>query len=571
MRSSALLPMLAITTAILAAACAPAPSRSGQTGDPRAQSAGQEAARTLVVLGRTEPANLSMKIADTGSNATTSGIKGLFNLDIARLDERKSPHPGLVERLPELNSDTWRVFPDGRMETTYRLRPNLAWHDGAALSAEDFLFAWQVYQTPDLGFKIAPQNLMEEVAAVDDRTFVIRWKRGYPEADALGGNDFPPLPRHILDAAFQRGPSEAFMSHPWWNREYIGLGPYRVERWQPGAFIEGAAFEGYALGRPKIERVKAIWASDPNSALANLLSEAAHLSVDASIAFPQGLLLKREWAPRNTGTVLMTPTEVRFIHVQHRPEVATPPIRDVRVRKAVAHAIDRQALIEGVLEGEGKAADTLLPAEAFNPEVDRAVAKYPLDLRRTEQLLAEAGFTRAPDGFYAAPGGARLVIPLWAIAGGQEEQELAILADGFRRTGLETPNHVVPAAQSNDGQVLASFPALFTGKSNLNDNDGGLDKLLSRKAPGPQTRWVGSAIGGYQNPEYDRVYSVFETALDRAERAQAILQMSKIISEDVAAISLYHNFEVQAHVAALRGPRPGLPDSGWQHEWEWVR
>src|SRR2546430_12749011 len=54
-------------------------------------------------------------------------------------------------RSPELGTDTWRVAADGTMETAYRLRGQLAWHDGAPLTSDDFVFAWQVYATPELG------------------------------------------------------------------------------------------------------------------------------------------------------------------------------------------------------------------------------------------------------------------------------------------------------------------------------------------------------------------------------------------------------------------------------------
>src|SRR5436305_14754861 len=99
------------------------------------------------------------------------------------VDERETPHPYLVEALPQLNTGSWKVFPDGRMETTHRLRPNLTWHDGAALTADDFVFGWQVYSAPELGAAgSVPQNQIEEVAAPDPSTVLIKWQRPYPDA-----------------------------------------------------------------------------------------------------------------------------------------------------------------------------------------------------------------------------------------------------------------------------------------------------------------------------------------------------------------------------------------------------
>jgi peptide/nickel transport system substrate-binding protein len=80
----------------------------------------------------------------------------LFNATLALIDDKAVPRAQLVNSLPQLNSDTWRVFPDGRMETTYRLKPNLTWHDGQPLTADDFVFSWRMYTTPDFGVTTQP-------------------------------------------------------------------------------------------------------------------------------------------------------------------------------------------------------------------------------------------------------------------------------------------------------------------------------------------------------------------------------------------------------------------------------
>jgi len=68
----------------------------------------------------------------------------LFNAYLSLFDVSGKPRPYLAESLPELNTSTWQIFPDGRMETAYRLRPGLTWHDGAPLSSDDFGFAYRV-------------------------------------------------------------------------------------------------------------------------------------------------------------------------------------------------------------------------------------------------------------------------------------------------------------------------------------------------------------------------------------------------------------------------------------------
>src|SRR5262249_38139043 len=145
---------------------------------------------TLVMIIRDEPGTLTPKLR---VGTTLTDAKRLFNAGLAINDELQTPHAYLAEALPQLNTDTWRVTSDGHMETTYTLRPNLTWHDGVPLTADDFVFAWQVYTNPgDLPLvTLTPQNQIEDVVALDERTVRIRWRQPYPDAGTLK-EDFPP-------------------------------------------------------------------------------------------------------------------------------------------------------------------------------------------------------------------------------------------------------------------------------------------------------------------------------------------------------------------------------------------
>ena len=83
-----------------------------------------------------------------------------------------------------------------------------------------------------------------------------------------------------------------------------------LDRWEAGAFLEGTAFAAHVLGRPKIDRINALFIGDFSTVLANVLAGEAHLTLDNSIRFQQGAILKREWATRSSesaGTVLIRP------------------------------------------------------------------------------------------------------------------------------------------------------------------------------------------------------------------------------------------------------------------------
>ncbi len=497
-------------------------------------------------------------------NATPSS---LFNAGLVMKDQHQVASPYLGEELPRLDTETWKVFPDGRMETTYRLKPHLTWHDGTPLSAEDFVFAWQVYATPQLGSAgSAPINQMDGVEAPDPRTVVIQWRRTYPGAGALEDRDFQALPRHLLEQQFQRLSPDQFASLPFWTTEYVGLGPYRLDRTEPGASLEARAFDGFVFGRPRIDRIRVLFISDANTVLANLLAGTVHIAIANSLPFQQGLILKREWASRGGGTVLASPsssTPIRRTEHQLNPSRVAPSSRailDVRVRQALAHAVNKQALNDAIFEGQGVMADTVVP---FNHKaflaVDRAIQKYPFDLRATEQLMAEAGYFRGPDGFYTSPTDGRFSGEIRVISGPQNETSMAIMASGWREAGFELQQAVLSAAQARDQEVRTSFPSLST-------IDGGtLEGLGTAGIPTPENHWTGSNRGSWSYAPFDRLVEAWNSTLDDSERTRMLVEMAAIYSRELPSTPVWYVLNLTAYASSLRGP---TYEAEGIHTWE---
>ncbi len=567
-RIRVLIPLIALAVA----GCASPPGGAPSSRQSEPQAAPSQPSRSLRVVIRAEPASLGSTIL-IPTGITTGFERGVFNASFVLRDGDSRFRPYLAEAVPQLNTDSWRVLPDGRMETTYRLRPNLTWHDGSPLTADDFAFASRVYTSREFGVSSTfPLVAMEEVVAPDPRTVLIRWRQLYPEAAQLWHNEFAPLPRHIVETIYDRE-RENLPGNLFWTTDYVSAGPYRVQRWEPGAFIEAMAFDGHALGRPKIDRMHVTWSADFNATLAVLLAGEADVPANDSIRVEQGLILEREWAARNAGTVLYRPQLPRFIQVQHRAEYANPQaVRDVRVRRALAHAIDKPPINDALFEGKGLTTDSLLyPTLDYYPLIDRAVAKYPYDARRTEQLMAEAGFARA-GGFFVTTEGTRVNLEVRNIQSAQNDSERAIIADGWRRAGFEVEEDVFTPTQTRDGQLLGTFRALSITSAAAVAEGLKLDDYTSKNASRPETRWFGMNRGGWSNPEYDRAIDAWLTTLDQNERAQIAARTARILTEDLGVIPLHFNPAANAYAAGLHGINVKAfdPDLIWNiHEWEW--
>lgn len=498
----------------------------------------------------------------------------MFNGSLGLLDSNGETRPYLAEQLPAFNTDNWRIFPDGRMETTYRLKPNLTWHDGTAFSAEDFVFGWRVYSTPALGAsRASPFRDIEEVVAPDNRTVVVRWLHAYADVSFSSGlqTEFPALPRHLLEETFQPDQLEPFVNHPFWTRDYVGLGPYHLSQWEPGAFIEGVAFDKHVLGRPKIEKIRLDFASDARSVLARILSGEVQMTDGTSAGLPEVAVLKQDWIPQGKGDVIIHPNQWRAVHFQNRPDLANPKILLNRtVRKAVAHAVDKAALNDALYDGLAIPTDSLIAAGSiWGPAAARGAVKYLYDLQRTEQLLSQAGFQKGADGMYASPSEGRLAWLTQTNAGQDNEAEMSILASGWRQAGFEVQESVLSAAEARDPEKRSTFRATFSNSQNCCGS--ALLGFTSANISVPETRWSGANRSGWSSGEYDRLAEAFSRTLQPTERQEQVREMVRLMTDDLQSISLLIRGQPWVYVSELKGIGLAPPEGNvsWNiHEWE---
>ncbi len=558
---------------LLMSACAPRPATTTDGEQPAAPSV----QRTLVILAGAEVPTFATKALQAlGGTARDSGAKAVLNAEFVYLDDRGVPHLYLAEALPEISTGTWQVFPDGKMETTYRLKPNLTWHDGHPLGGDDFAFAWRVYATPEFGVSDAGGfRFIEEVTAPDPRTVLIRWKEPYALAGQVGslesanlGSALPPLPRHILEQPFRDNPGTTFIGSPFWTVEYVGAGPWKLDRREPGTFFEATAFDGFVFGRPRIDRVRVMYQPDSNVAVATLLAGEAHFS-RALLHGEEGVALEQGWSGNRAGVVLWETDIGKGQELQARPEYAVPTqlATDNRVRQALALAMDRQTLTEIVTAGHGLYREIYSHPNApyFDTLRSTVATRYPYDTRRAEQLLQEAGFARAADGGWLTPAGQRFTLEQWYLQGATNERDSQILTDGFRRFGIEATSNVFGLARASQ-EDRAKTPGMFGG------NVPAPDQYHSRNAARQENRWTGVNRFGFSSPDLDRFIDGYLTALDPADRVQQLGQMERVALEQVAAIPTYWTAVITAHASNLKGVVPNLvPETGagpiWTYEW----
>jgi peptide/nickel transport system substrate-binding protein len=556
--------LLAIVSAC--SASSPAPDRAAAPAQPGPS-------RTVVIIGR-EVTSLAARPLGARSGSA-GGVVVPFNSSLDRNDEEGKPVPVLADALPQLATDSWRVFPDGTMQTSYRLRSGLTWQNGTPLSAEDFVFAWRVYRTPTFGTNGAPISYMDDVRAPAPQTLTIVWNQLYPDAATVGPTGFPPLPRAILEQSFEEMDPVQFAGLPFWVSEYVGLGPYKVDRVEPGSWVEASAFAGFVLGRPKISKMRLAFIQDPNTAIAWLQSGEGHFITDFIIGPDDARTIEQLAQAQEGGPVTDdAPTIVRFSSFQFRPQYQDPVLmNDPRVRKAIAYSIDNVSALEAITYGKGKSVPVPLSsvepsALVFGPAVERVIPTYSYDPRKGQQLLDAAGLTRGPGGLYRSPDGSSFRFDFAFIQQASNGRENAIFVDSLRQAGFDAVSRTYTQAELLTPGARATFPALFTGSGTT------LTTLTSEEIPRAEKRWVGQNYGGWENSDLDRLKEAFDVTLEPGARTELIIQMARIYYDQLPGITHYRTPTVNAWSSNLvrvvpRAGRPTVTPLDHIYKWDW--
>jgi peptide/nickel transport system substrate-binding protein len=540
---------LLLCLVLVAVSCAPAarsPSAGGQgsappsNDGPAPQSTGPKVLRLAMITGSEPSENIIFSASGTG------GAEHPFMLHagLTIYDAEGALHPQLAQRVPTIENGDWKVAPDGQMEVTWRIRPDVLWHDGTPLTSADFLFGLQVAQDPQMPIS-RPRALafITEATAPDAHTVVVRWKQPYSFANVsiAEGGILSAIPRHLMGDAYAQGDKQAFANHPRWTREFVGLGPYQLRDWVFGSQMDLVAFDRYFMGKPKIERVVVRYFGDVNTLVANLLSGDVDMTPMGAMKAEQLKVVKNAWEPAGVGTAYGQVAGARNYRFQYR-DTTTPWAQDVRVRQAMIHMLDRQMLAD-TLNGLTTAADTLVPTDdPIYPVLEqKGFGRYPYDLSRAQRLMGDAGWTRGADGLYRSGAGETFNLEVRSSDKTDNVREGQALAGEWKTAGLNTTPYAFPdgAATAVKDEAKATFPGVLGWPMNYTPET--LLSWISSQTPTEANRWKGANFGAYTNPRYDTLYDQLLVALEVPQQRSLWADLLKINADDAVSVYLYYD------------------------------
>lgn len=549
---------VSLVAMVLLTACA-APAGPGGTSTQPGPSQTSGPKRIVVSVTSDLPVlRAQMNRAAGGALAGAVELEQLVNAGLTIADDRSVIRPELAEEVPSVEKGSWRVFDGGRMETTWRIRDGASWHDGVPYTSADLVFSAQVMQDPTMpDFRTLGFRAVESVAAPDPRTFVITWSQPFIGADqtfgAVGSLPALPIPKHLLEQTYIQNKA-GFLELPYWSEQFVGAGPFKLKDFVRGSLLVLEANDHYVLGRPKIDQIEVRFNPDPTTLVVALLSGALDQPIGRGVAFEQGLELEPQW---RTGKVTFAPGS----GVKVWPQLLNPRpavISDVRFRRAVYQAIDRQQISDALLAGKGEVAHTIVtPGDREFPYVADAAVKYAFDPGQTAQALQGLGYVLGPDGKYRDSAAQPLVIELRSSPMDLLRKTKLAIADNWERAGIAVSVVDDSPQQRGDNEYRATFPGFDISRASSGVD--AFQTLHSSQARTPQSRYVGENGPNLISPEFDALIERFLTTIPFEERMRVAGDMVYAMTDQVIVLDQFYESSPTAVANRILNvpPKPG--------------
>lgn len=487
---------------------------------------------TLVAAIQNDPGQLNPAITTNGSVHTAAGL--LYDGLIA-LDDSLRPVPALAQR--------WEVEEGGR-RYRFHLRQGVRWHDGKPFTAPDVVFTFrELLLNYHARTRASVAPALASVEATDDSTVVFTFRRPYAAfLRQLDVSEAPILPAHVYEGGDPlRNPA---------NVAPVGTGPYRFASYSPHSEIRYVANREYFGGAPTIGTVVLRIIPDEDTQVAAL--EAGE--VDWLFSVPRPALAR-----------LSGDRSVHVIHSAQSPggsncistlgfNLDRSVFRDLRVRKAIAHAVNRPQFVERVLFGEGRAADAPISSAIVFAHADGlAIAAY--DTTAASRLLETAGWRRRGTGTRTAHGvtgvadGTPLIfgfkgMPGQMVYGDLLRAQLRVVGIDVRLEPLE------PASFGAAVFTARDFDTAIGAYCNGPDPEIGVRRMYASSSIAAVPF---SNMAGYRNPIMDALFDSAGAAIDLGERRRLYRAIQELAVRDQPYVWLVETTNTQAYSVRCRG------------------
>lgn len=442
---------------------------------------------------------------------------------------------------PGLATD-WEVSPDG-LTWTFTIRDGVKWHDGEPFTAEDVKFTFDRIINDPQPFFSGYVHGITGVDVVDGNKVVFTSE--YPRAQALA-MWVPILPEHVW-GEFDKKEMRQFSNDPTEVGPLVGTGPFQVIDWDKGQSWSLRANEDYWGGAPHIDEVIFQVFKNEEAMVAALRTGA----IDMAFSIPAGLFNELKGDPNIVTHDVSTSSsfsELGFnlgaVDEEGRPlGDGHPALQDLRFRRAIAHAIDKQALVDRVLLGYGTIGYSVIPpASSLYHWVPTEEEVIGFDPELAKQILEDAGYRDVDgDGFREHTDGQPMDLRFYVRSESPDTVKAGeFISEWLADVGIKTTVRAISDGKLATVILDGEYDLFIWGWGVEPDPDFQLSVFTKEQFGNWSDSW-------YHDPEYEEMYVLQKRQVDLAERAETVKAMQKQLYDEVVYVVLWYDQELQAY------------------------
>lgn len=527
----------ATASMVLAAACTP-----GESRDPLASADGRAILR---VAYEREVDVLNAFTSQMLVDIHFSMVEGLITTD-----ENNTYVPVLAREIPSTENGQIVENPDGTVAMTWRLHENVRWHDGEPFTSEDVCFTWRFVTSENSQTYNRDWYLgILDCVMPDEHTVVFTWegRRGY-----YAGLFEAILPEHVLGHMT----TEQIVNYTPYNRgtELVGTGPFRFAEWRSGEYIRVVRNDDYWRGPdvPGIDEIVWSFIPDSNTRLNAMKARQYHY------ARLEPTHVREVESLAGYGVNLVSSNTFLHFDLSLNTDRSEVLFSDRDVRRALFHAIDRNAIADQLMQGTVRVANT--PINPTSPYHNPNVVASTYDPERAASMLTQAGWVPGPDGIRTKDG-QRFSFTVLNRAGTADRIAVAqVIQAQLKAVGVEVDFRTLESASWT--QTWRSFDWEAVVAAWFLPADPSFTGLYSCGGPNNMT--------GFCSPALDEVMRESDRYLSFAERKPPLDEAQRILAEDARMLPIYYNVIPELVSDRVQGYRgSGTNFGSFWNLWEW--
>lgn len=447
-----------------------------------------------------------------------------------------------------------------KMLVNWEIKANANWGDGKPVTGHDVKLSWEIGASKNV--TVGEKDLYERIESVDvdaknPKKFTIKLKEPRYDYNQIG--TFYLVPAHLEGAIFAKTKDQVgayekltkYTTEP--TNPGLYNGPYVVKEIKLGSHVTLEPNASFYGNKPAIQRIVVKLIPNTQTLEANLLSGTIDMVSELGMSFDQQLAFeKRVKADANLKAKYLPVFEDGMVYEHIDLNLDNPLLADLKVRKALVHAIDRDKLSQALFEGRQKKAISMIHPKDVYYTTD--VAQYDFNVEKAQKLLADAGFKKGSSGFLEKDG-KKLTLSIMTTAQNKTRELVEVfIQEQLKKIGIEVTINNEPA-RVFFGETTSKrrFPGMAMYAWVSSPDNPPRSTLHSENIPTEKNGWSGQNYPGWKSARADELFVQIQGEFDVAKRKAMMVEIQKLYTEEVPVIPLYMRADLSVVPTNLKG------------------